>query len=195
MCAVWKEQQPQVPAEQCLSVSLVPILGVQVGCHLFRPPFWCRRPVCELHAIPLGGPHSIKGKGPVFPLLDLGRKIQNSDMWRFLLGKVLCAFHFSVDPQAHFCMNEAPSVRIPSVFWVEQCGSSSMSYHVTCGGAKMILSPQLGLCVEDAHPAPCSHGASGWHGISAQLVVWGQASRAGDGEIVLSIFPHFTLAF
>lgn len=125
-----------------------------------RPPFLCTRSVYGHYLVPLGGLHSVKGKGLV-PPLDVAPKIQKLDMWKFLSGKVHCAPHFSVHSTAHYHKNKAPSMWVPSLSPAERFGSSSMSYHLTCGRAKVILHPQLGLCPEEILPVPCPRGVTG----------------------------------
>lgn len=126
-----------------------------------RPPFLSTRPVCGHYLVPLGGLHSVKGKGLVVPTLGVAHKIQKLDMRKFLSGKVHCAPHFSVHSTAHSHKNKAPNMWMPSLSRAEQFGSSSMSYHLTCGRAKVTLNPQLGLCLEEILPVPCPRGMTG----------------------------------
>lgn len=149
MCSVWKKQ--------CLSISYPRKLCSAPS----RAPFLCTRPVCRQYLVPLGGLHSVKVKGLVVPPLDVAHKTQKLDMRKFLSEKVHCAHQFSVN-KSHSEVNKAPPLWVPSLSYAEQFGSSSMSSHLICGKAKVILNPWLGLC---------PYGMTGWHGISAQLVV------------------------
>lgn len=111
--ATWNVQKEQ---QACVTSRAMPIHSL--SCSISYLPSYIQN-LCQLYLVTLGGPHSAKGKGLVFPLLDLDQKILNLEMRKFLFGKVCYPSHLIENSEAHFYMSEAPSMWVPSVCWAD----------------------------------------------------------------------------
>lgn len=91
-----------------------PVLAIYVFCSNPYLPSYIQN-LRQLYLVSLGGPHSAKEKGLVFPLWDLDQKILNLEMWKFLFGRVCYPSHLTENSKAHLYMSKAPNMWVPSV--------------------------------------------------------------------------------
>lgn len=166
--------------QQCLPVSYPRNLCVLLRC---LPPFLCMRTAYWLYLIPLGGPHSVKGKGSGYS--ELGNV-------EISLWKGDCLYHLSENSKVHFYVSKARSMWPPSVLWIHSLVPAPCPITLSGEGQRWHLTHSLDFVQKRVF---LSIALMTWLGERWSVHCWSLASRAGKRENVLSTFPYFTLIF